>query len=257
MQIREQQMKQLRRMALQGYEDEMLVHLADFSPPLHATVGEAAMRAVIRQGIERARGYGFTLRGPVRLYLELMLLFGSRFDTDPQYYWCGRILADSDKQPEMARAQKLYAITMDYRRKVAGAADVHAVQALRKLVWFAREPLRLGPHDFEADMLEALQEIYPQKVAYVGPDALRALIAQGVEFTRAQGFTTVRQAALMIGLMFGFGHACWADPLYGWIANTLRQDRISGADERAALLEKKALTWLAHVLSRFDGPSGP
>ncbi|MCY1013798.1 hypothetical protein OV079_51395 [Nannocystis pusilla] len=55
------------------------------SPPLFKTLGEEPMLVVVRTGMAAAERHGFNLRGPVRMYLELMLLFGSRFDTDPQY----------------------------------------------------------------------------------------------------------------------------------------------------------------------------
>ena len=77
------------------FEKEMVSPpFREFSPPLFKAVGEEQMRKAIRFGIGRADSYGFTFRGPVRLYLELMLLFGSHFDTDPQYPWAA---GDSDK----------------------------------------------------------------------------------------------------------------------------------------------------------------
>ena len=98
----------------------MVAHLAEFSPPLFKAVGEEQMRKAIRFGIGRADSYGFTFRGPVRLYLELMLLFGSHFDTDPQYPWAAAILTDQDSDPQMQCAERLYEVTMDYREEVAG-----------------------------------------------------------------------------------------------------------------------------------------
>ena len=54
------------------------------------------MRKAIHFGTGQTFSHGFNFRGPVRLYLELMVLFGSHFDTDPQYPWAARILADHD-----------------------------------------------------------------------------------------------------------------------------------------------------------------
>lgn len=58
----------------------MVEHCAARSPGLAAEVGRAQLVAMVRAAIARAAGHGFTLRGPVRLYLELGLLFGSDFD---------------------------------------------------------------------------------------------------------------------------------------------------------------------------------
>jgi Aldehyde oxidase and xanthine dehydrogenase, a/b hammerhead domain len=70
-------MEALGQFALRAFEDEMVVHLTDFSPPLAKAVKEDQLREAIRFGIMRAGEYGITFRGPVRLYLELMLVRAS------------------------------------------------------------------------------------------------------------------------------------------------------------------------------------
>ena len=52
--------------------------------------------------------------------------------------------------------------------------------------------------------------------------------------------------------MFAMGHGCGSDPLYPWIAQTLRDETLKDPDAKAIRLEKKALTWLEHVLANFD-----
>jgi hypothetical protein len=113
--IRKEQVEALTQIPLQAFEDEMVGHLAAFSPPLFRAVKEPQLREAIRFGTARAAAYGITFRGPVRLYLELMLLFGSHFDTDPQYPWAAEILQDQPSTPQMQRAERLYERTLDYR----------------------------------------------------------------------------------------------------------------------------------------------
>lgn len=84
-QLRAEQTERLRTAALRRFEDEMVGHCAEFSPRLFEIIGADQMRVAVRQALERARTYGLSFRGPMRLYVELMLLFGSDFDTDPQY----------------------------------------------------------------------------------------------------------------------------------------------------------------------------
>ena len=52
-----------------------------------AVLGKEGLVGVIRGGIKRAAKHGFTFTGPMRLFLELCLLFGSGFDEDVQYPW--------------------------------------------------------------------------------------------------------------------------------------------------------------------------
>jgi uncharacterized membrane protein len=57
--------------------------------------------------------------------------------------------------------------------------------------------------------------------------------------------------------MFAFGHGCLNDPLYPWIAMTLEGDAIGDSDARTRRLERRALTWLDHVLGYFyEAPKG-
>jgi len=250
--MRPEQMEVFRAAALHSFEHEMLAHLAEFSPPLFRAVGDEQMRKAIRLGMERAGTWGLTLRGPVRLYLDLMLLFGSHFDSDPQYPWAGEILAAGDAGSEMARADRLHARTMDYRRQVAGPEDIYTLTALRNITALARQPLEIDWEDYGPAMRRQIALVYPRKAAYIGDAGVDALVRKGLEGARRQGFSTVRGAILVTVLMLAFGHGCGADPLYPWIAGTLSKDTDGDPDVKARRLEKKALTWLDQVLAHFD-----
>ncbi|MCJ7604147.1 MAG: hypothetical protein MUO63_21940, partial [Desulfobulbaceae bacterium] len=188
----------------------------------------------------------------VRLYLELMLLFGSHFDTDPQYPWATEILVNQDADSQMQRANRLYERVIDYRRKVAGPDDAYTFTALGKISVMARHPLLLSSGNFVSAMREQITRVYPQKAAYIGDVGLETLIHEGSDSARSHGFSTDRSVALLIVLMLAFGHGCDEDPLYPWISLTLRDEKISDPEARAKRLEKKALTWLDHVLAYFD-----
>ena len=99
-------------------------------------------------------------------------------------------------------------------------------------------------------MLQEMTRAFPQKAAYVGEEGLLALIQEGRTEARKYGFSTVRGEAMMVVLMFAFGHGCTDDPLYPWISRTLKDERIKDPAARAKRLEKKAVTWLDHVLDR-------
>ena len=87
LEIREEQMAVFDQAARKSFEDEMVQHLAEFVPKQCEVIGEQQVRKVIQLGIERARIYSLTIRGPVRFYIELMFVFGSDFDTDPLLSW--------------------------------------------------------------------------------------------------------------------------------------------------------------------------
>lgn len=251
--VRAEQMNVFKEAALRSFEAEMLIHLREFSPPLFKAAGEGQMREAIQLGVGRAAKYGFTFRGPVRLYLELMLLFGSHFDTDPQYPWAAEILANQDMGLQMLRAKQLFERTMDYRKKVAGPEDAYTLGALKKMLMLIQQPLLpLSSENFIPAMLKVIAYIYPQKAAYIGTEGLEALIRKGMGGAQRQQFTTDRGVALVIGLMLAFGHGCAVDSLYPWIARIVKDEAIADPAARAKRLETEAVTWFKQLLAYFD-----
>jgi hypothetical protein len=247
--IRLEQMRVFEQAARRQFEEEMIAHSKDFTPHLCEIIGEEQLRLAIHSSIKRAESYGFSNRGPVRLFIEMMFLCGSAFDTDPQYATVGNVLRASADQ--MQRAQEIHEGFLDYLEKVSGPGAVNVHLALNKLLNFATSPMPFSS-DLETNMRKEIHRVFPQKAAWVGEAALRALIDEGVAEARHYGFATVRQQALLITLKFGFGHGCTNDLLYPWISRTLQDERIRNPDARAVRLERKAITWLEHVVARNE-----
>ncbi len=247
------QLDQLRQATKLRYEDEMIVHLAGFSPRLFKTLEEVQQRGVVRFGMDRAEAHGFTFRGPVRLYLELTLLFGSHFDTDPQYPWAGQVLAEQE-EPEllqMDRAELLYQKAMEYQEQVSGPDDVHAIEALHNIRKFTQLPLTMSLDTFLQDMVLEVVRMYPKKAIYLGRERLEMVLRQGMDKAKDLHVLTVRGAVLVSLLMLTFGHGCTEDPLYPWIAATLSKNPQADPEVRGNHLEKKVMIWLDHVLASF------
>ena len=247
--IRTEQLKLFEQAALRQFEEEMMVHSKDFSPRLCEVIGDDQLRGAIRLAMKRADGFGFTNRGPIRLYIEMMFLCGSAFDTDPQYPALGRVLRAPGDQ--MARAEQIHQGFLEYLEKVSGPGAANVRKALRDLLDFVRMPVAFS-NNFEESMVHEMNRIFPLKAAYVGEGGLKALIAEGVAEARQYGFNTTRQVALLVVLRFSFGHGCTDDPLYPWISRTLKDELTIDAAGRAARLENKAVTWLEHVVARNE-----
>lgn len=232
-----------------AFEDEMVNHLALFSPSLFKAIGQVPMRKIVESGTRAAASYGFDRRGAVRLYLELMLLFGSRFDTDPQYPWFREILTQQGDQPQMWRANRLYERTKDFRQRVLGPGDAFLLDALRALCRFMQRPLLLSPNNLVSALAIEVSSIFPQKAAYVGENALTSLLREGIETARRYRSPSLRGEVLMVALMFALGHGCIVDPLYPWIAQTLDDPEQLDPPSWPSRLEAKALTQLESVMA--------
>jgi hypothetical protein len=245
--MRPDQVETFRQHHLQKFEDEMVDHSKEFSPKLCRVIGDEQLRVALRSATRRANGYKFTNRGPLRLFIEMMFLFGSAFDTDPQYGKVGEVLRISDDQ--MVRAERIHQYSLEYFEKVSGTEAANVLHALKELSNLAQMPLRFSSDNLVEQLIQETTRIFPQKVAFIGEACVKTLIEDGVKEADSYGFFTVRQRTLIVILKFAFGHGCAHDPLYPWILTTLRDERIISPPARAERLEKKALTWLEHVLA--------
>ena len=244
------QMRSFERRAQLAFEAEMVAHAKAFSPELCGVLGDARVRVAVHEALLRARGHGFTLTGPLRLFLELCFLRGIAFDTDPQFHAVQRAL--NSPVDEMIRAGAMYDEFEAYLTQVSGREGRNTRESLMYIDQWARANAPLQGGSFKAAMVQALEQAFPQKLAYIGRPALEALIAEGMQAAIDHHFTTSRQAALMVMLMFSFGHGCADDPLYPWINSTLHDPHIVEPAQRAERLERKALTWLEHALAATD-----
>lgn len=246
--MRQDQVEAFRQHHLQKFEDEMVEHSKEFSPRLCKVIGDEQLRITLRSAMQRANKYGFTNRGPIRLFIEMMFLYGSAFDTDPQYPAVGEVLRDSDDQ--MERAEQIHQSSLEYLERVYGPDEVNLRNALCEILIFAQRPLTFSVDNLVEGLLQDISGIFPQKAAYLGEATLKVLIDEGITVAQRYGFATVRHTTLMAVLMFAFGHGCDEDPLYPWISSTLHDERIVDARTRGQRLENKALTWLEHVLAK-------
>jgi hypothetical protein len=226
----------------------MVDHLHAFAPEHAARVGPEAIERVVQMGMEKCHEHGFDLRGPVRLYLEMMLLLGSHFDTDPQFGWAAEILAASS-QDVMLRARHLFTETEAYLSAVYGPENAYSVRALDALS--ERLGTGFGPFHgrLEDALLSELSACYPERYAYVGEARLRRLAQRAIEHARDFSFTRQRGQILVFVLMVAFGHGFADDPLFPWISeeNVLG---ISNPDARADRLEKRMRTYMAAVVRK-------
>lgn len=242
--IRPEQMEALEQAAVRRFETETARHLSTFAPEHSEILGEEGVRKVVGLGIERARRYGFTNRGPARFYVEMMFLFGSDFDTDPQLPWAAQILADAGAHDQMARADRLWRRTTDFLERVAGPDHEFTRDALRRARQQSWEGQPVLHPNLEQEVLRGLEALHPQRFHCVGGSALRALIERGAEL--AKPYAAARAAALPLftGLMFLLGHGVATDPQFPWVEAALSDE---GRRPPAERLQRLHAAWMAYL----------
>ncbi|CDH28498.1 hypothetical protein XBJ2_1860001 [Xenorhabdus bovienii str. Jollieti] len=55
-------------------------------------MGKEGLSTALTNAVEKAKNDGFDQRGPVQFYIDMYILFGTEFQTDPQYAWVKELL---------------------------------------------------------------------------------------------------------------------------------------------------------------------
>jgi hypothetical protein len=240
--IRPDQMKVFEEAALRRFEEEMVAHLRQLAPQHCNAVGEEGLFQVVRTGFQRANNYGLTNRGPVRFYLDLMMMLGSDFDTDPQYPWAAVLLKDSAVPDQMDRAELLYEKAMDYSAKVFGQGYEQEKAAVRRASLVKYEDLPSFTQDSVGELVKYFEKVFPEKVSYLGEPPMSALAARAKTLSEQHRLAPERGPIVLAGLMFAFGHGVTIDPQFPWVSATLVKDTQDAAT-RTERLFRRALTY--------------
>ena len=227
--IRREQTEPLEAMVRSSSERAMARHLAEFAPEIADRLGAPGMLSIVREGLKRAWRHGFTNYGPVRFYLELMLVHGWFFDEDPQLPWASATLDAASLDDQMAKAERLFERMTDHREEVYGAGNTYLLEALEKLRNFGFEAFFVASDTFEASVENALKQIYPQKCAYVGGERLSDLIQNAVAAAGRLSLSSRTGVVALSELMIFFGARVVEDPLYSWVGELLRSDETGDA----------------------------
>lgn len=253
--IRDTQLKKLESCALENYIDELVVHCNECYPHLRKTMGEQKLRQALKNGVEKAEQSGFTQRGSVQFYIDMLIAFGAGFETDPQYPWISKALSENKLLPQIEQSTILYSLTQEYSKQKLGQQSQYFFEAAEKLYQLDPETLHVYKTGFDGYMHKILQECYPQKYATSGTDAITALIRAGERKAEtAYGITQARPAAIIVLLMFLLGHEFDNDPFYEWA----RAEKTSSyvdytliVDDSMMMAKKLASRgkiWLAHAV---------
>ena len=250
--IRKDQVKVFEEQRLITFVDEMVQHISGFTPEQFKIIGEPDIRKIITLGIKRAESYGFNLRGPVKFYLEMMFMLGSDFDTDPQYYCIREILADNHEKNQIKRADLLYDKVIDFLDKMLGENYEYEIGALKKFVKIPFDDFQSFNREDPVKFAIKLKEIFPEKVKLINGRAFIQLHEHAFTVARKYGIADDGGIAISFSLMFTFGHGCFTDQQYPWIANTINGSAGISAVEINQRLHAKMMIFFEKALKNLQ-----
>ena len=252
--IRKEQMHVLSAAMRPSLVDPLAAHLRDYFPGQCEMLGDAQLRKTVELGLENAAGYGLLSEREVFLYLSVMFMLGSFFDTDPQLPWAGPILNRSTFPDGFTKVQKLYDAAMDYLDQTVGEDEEEHLKVLLRLK-------RLDPDhaterarsDFPAGMIGLFREIHPWKSEMLGAEGLKKLIAAGSESALRHGINGDRGRMVYLLHMFIIGSGFDKDPQFPWAEAILTDPAIPDETERVNRLYQAAMNHLNRSLKPSEG----
>ena len=252
--IGSEQMGRMHRVAGEFFVDELLDHAKTGFPLALQFAGPDQLRKSLRLLMRYAEDHGFTTRGPVRLFADLGLLFGTRVGDDPFHPWIGQITGERSVGTEAERGERLHQATLAYFAEVITPEEDRMARALQRLVQF--EPTRAfaSSGDLEARMPEVLNLLYPAKLRRARPDAAVALAKLHAVLADSGPNQSPALSGWLACLKFYFGHHAERDPLHPWIEATLVESGGLEAGARLAVLRERTLAYARALIGQLrDG----
>ena len=106
--IRNEQLVALSDVAAGKFEADMLGHLTRCFPEECTALGDPKVREIIQYGITQSGAYGITAAREVCQYIDLMIVFGAKFDEDPKLPWAASILNGKHLKDSSTKIARLY-----------------------------------------------------------------------------------------------------------------------------------------------------
>lgn len=217
MQIRDDQVETMRQQAAQKFETELEGYIEELVRGRPGFSPGSSIHEVVSRAMEASVKYGFTTRGSIRLYAELMLLLGCGFDTDPLFPWAPKVLLNRYAGDSAGRAEQLHKETLQYLAAVAGEEEALYVRALETAALFGIEPCDSA----SARISDSLRALYRERCDAAGEYGLASFSSEVAAAAAKAGNDPLTAASLSL-LMFLFGHRVFEDPLHPWVRTALR-----------------------------------
>jgi hypothetical protein len=90
--IRNDQLRMFDLLSQERYVTKLCHHLVGMFPDRTDAWDDETLRALATQAVERAAGYGIVTERGVATFAELMVVFGERFDLEPEGAWARDVL---------------------------------------------------------------------------------------------------------------------------------------------------------------------
>ncbi|CDL82813.1 hypothetical protein [Xenorhabdus szentirmaii] len=240
----EEQYNKLKIHAFNAYLDELLVNCNESYPHIEIKLGKEGLRTALTDAVEKAKNDGFDQRGPVQFYIDMYILFGTEFQTDPQYTWIKTILDNHTQLGQLEITTLLYHEVTRYFNEIQGEQDEYLKTSVSKLQNINIEGLNVQWNTYESNVDALLNSLYPQKYQYIKQNDVKKLIQFGVEKSGQYGMGNANESAFLTLIMFLLGHQFDQDIFLPHLNKKLFNQYYSDTDSSVIKIEKAVKDYL-------------
>jgi hypothetical protein len=118
--------EQMRVMSLALFQRWVETHLREHFPNQCAPLEGAELRRRVQCGLKKAGHYGFVQEADLCRYVDLIMVLGADFDTDPRFPWASAILNNPAFKSPGTRMETLFEAACEHLRTLEQPAEVAA-----------------------------------------------------------------------------------------------------------------------------------
>lgn len=191
-----------------AFVNELSEHCKEAFPFIFNELGSKNFKVGLANLINKAKASNIMQRGPLQLYIDMAIVLGSGFNTDPMYSCFGFVNEQHSSGTELERSMLIYDKFNEYLTDVLGEGNIHILDFKNKL---ASERFDgFSNIDLNNQIFDLLKKLYPQKCMYLGCDKSNDLICLGLEKSDTYCLSLNVRAAFVL-VMFIVGHEFESD----------------------------------------------
>lgn len=243
------------KMAKENFLNEIMPYLQRNYSYICQYTPNHELREYLYSLVEQAEEIGFTQRGPVRFFVDMTIVLGSNFITDPSYYWISQFLEEHQSLDQLEMSMLLHKKVNHYLNQVMSDEYQRWKQIKENLLFLINQNKQEPEYTFyitgfEEYILRKLALIYPEKYHLLSEEALAHFVLQAREKAQQNySFRGSKEELFVIVLMFIFGHEFDQTPLLAW-AKTHREK--SNEYGYIAGIEDKTLNWISILMEHYS-----
>lgn len=239
--IRPQQVEVFESAESPHFEVRAVRHVMEAFPKHSRFLGDAGVAEAVKYGRAQARVYGLTGAGQATLFIDLSLLLGRRFDSDPQLPWAADVLSDTSSSDKKART--LHRRATDYLDLVSGPNNEYIDKAQSRLMNETLQAPGAEPA-FSLELKQRLKSVFPEKCLYLGEQGVEDLLRNAAASAARYGLGSPPGVMLFSAIMLMLGSWFDSDPLFSWAQNVLNDRQIAAPQQRIERLHAAGLDYL-------------